>query len=152
MAPHSEERKKNISEGGKQRWADPEYRAAQLERLKNALHSPEMKEAARQRSRARAADPEFQEAQRQRSNDHYRSSRGGPSNARGSISYQQWQQEVIERAGGRCERCGSSESLRTHHKIDYDGVWIDNPLNVDVNNGELLCQSCHRKHHLKEQS
>lgn len=54
-----------------------------------------------------------------------------------------WRKEVTRRANGKCEKCGTDEgSMHAHHKKD----WYNYPeLRYDVDNGELLCHSCHSK-------
>jgi len=44
----------------------------------------------------------------------------------------------------KCKRCGSTEKLNAHHKVQ----WKHNEkLRYSTDNGEVLCQSCHIKHH-----
>jgi hypothetical protein len=58
----------------------------------------------------------------------------GPS----GMTRSQWRKAI--RARGACERCGSTEQLHAHH-IDRD------PSNNVIENGELLCASCHDAEH-----
>jgi hypothetical protein len=50
---------------------------------------------------------------------------------------------VLERAGGRCERCGSTVNVQAHHRVPV----VDGGTN-DPSNGEALCSGkggCHGK-------
>ncbi|HET8954275.1 MAG TPA: HNH endonuclease signature motif containing protein [Solirubrobacterales bacterium] len=50
-----------------------------------------------------------------------------------------FRREVLARAGGRCERCGSTEDVEAHHRR----ALTDGGSN-DPSNGEALCRRCHR--------
>ena len=51
-------------------------------------------------------------------------------------------QRMIDHAGGRCERCGSTENLTVHHKT-YERLGHERvPDDLQV-----LCASCHYAHH-----
>ena len=45
---------------------------------------------------------------------------------------------VLERAGYRCERCGSTQDLQIHHKIPRWALGSNDPDNLQV-----LCRHCH---------
>lgn len=62
--------------------------------------------------------------------------------------YITWAKVVIERAGGRCEECGSTESVEAHHKIS---LYIDFSKGLDLENGQALCKSCHKKKDWRKQ-
>lgn len=49
--------------------------------------------------------------------------------------------EAIERAGGKCERCGSTWRLTAHHKT-YDRLGAELPEDLEV-----LCGACHINEH-----
>lgn len=55
--------------------------------------------------------------------------------------------EAIERAGGRCQLCNSSDSLHVHHRV-YPKVWGDELIS-DLT---VLCNSCHFVFHFKPRS
>lgn len=55
-----------------------------------------------------------------------------------------WSWLVKHVAGFRCQRCGATEELVSHH-INGKGHEGDNRLS----NGECLCTSCHMSHHMK---
>lgn len=63
---------------------------------------------------------------------------------RQSSEYKKWRNAVLKRAGNKCERCGSSEKIRAHHKIS---IYEDITLALEVENGEALCEMCHKKEH-----
>jgi len=44
----------------------------------------------------------------------------------------------------KCKRCGSTEKLVAHHIVQWKH---DEKLRYSTDNGEVLCQSCHIKHH-----
>lgn len=49
---------------------------------------------------------------------------------------------------GICERCGSPNGTEVHHKIILNEDNINNPqITLNFDNLELLCQTCHAKHH-----
>jgi HNH endonuclease/NUMOD3 motif-containing protein len=55
-----------------------------------------------------------------------------------------WKEEVLKKGIYRCKKCGSIKKLVTHHIVE----WKENPkLRFDINNGEVLCRSCHMRHH-----
>lgn len=63
--------------------------------------------------------------------------------ARSSAAYQQARQAALQAAGYRCVRCGSNDSVETHHAVIRPGEPGDNsPGNLIV-----LCQPCHRAQH-----
>lgn len=58
------------------------------------------------------------------------------------LSYQLWKQKVIELKGNLCETCKSDKRIHVHHiKCFYKYP----ELRTDINNGQVLCQSCHMK-------
>lgn len=64
------------------------------------------------------------------------------------LSKPQWQKkrlECFERAGWKCQRCGStSRSLHLHHP-QYDGTFEKQPWEYD--DLEVLCSKCHKQEH-----
>lgn len=60
---------------------------------------------------------------------------------RRSKEYIQWRKEVISRAGGICEDCGSDENIEAHHIIS---IHKDITKALDKNNGMALCNACHK--------
>jgi 5-methylcytosine-specific restriction endonuclease McrA len=53
---------------------------------------------------------------------------------------QQFRTAVLRAAGGRCERCGSTDRVETHHLVPVaNGGQHDPALN-----GAALCWKCHR--------
>lgn len=52
--------------------------------------------------------------------------------------------KLIARRDVVCQKCKSSENLQAHHIKPYN-TFID--LRFDLNNGILLCRSCHAKEH-----
>lgn len=66
--------------------------------------------------------------------------------ARHDIEYRIWREKLLERAGNKCEDCGSVKRLHAHHiKCFYKFP----EMAFDENNGKILCQSCHSKLHMK---
>lgn len=56
-----------------------------------------------------------------------------------------WKKIIL--AVGKCQLCGSEESLEAHHILH----WADYPLGrIDVKNGECLCHQCHAIQHFGE--
>jgi 5-methylcytosine-specific restriction endonuclease McrA len=47
----------------------------------------------------------------------------------------------LERAGWKCERCGSTRQLQAHHK-HYRSLGRER-----LDDLEVLCESCHKHHH-----
>lgn len=72
--------------------------------------------------------------------------------------YRDWKREVIRRASGKCERCGSQRDLQAHH-IEHlaDLIEKHNITSAhkavrclalwDVNNGAAVCARCHAQIH-----
>jgi len=61
-----------------------------------------------------------------------------------SIYYKMWREKVLERAKGKCEKCGNDKRLHVHHiKCFYEFP----DLRFDETNGQVLCQSCHSTLH-----
>lgn len=64
---------------------------------------------------------------------------------RGTARYNEWRAEVFERAGYRCEDCGTLSGPKQAHHIQ---PWAKFPaLRYDISNGMCLCQSCHSNRH-----
>jgi C4-type Zn-finger protein len=55
-----------------------------------------------------------------------------------------FQTEVKKRADFKCENCGSTEKLDSHHKLPIALGGTD-----DIENGICLCEKCHYKQHKK---
>jgi hypothetical protein len=53
-----------------------------------------------------------------------------------------YRREALRSYGVLCNRCDSSKKIIVHH---IDGNRFNNPL--DGSNWEVLCRSCHEKHH-----
>lgn len=60
------------------------------------------------------------------------------------IEYDLWREKLLERAGNKCEKCESTKRLHAHHKKCF---YEFPELRIDIDNGEILCQSCHSKWH-----
>ncbi|MEE1336655.1 HNH endonuclease [Methanobrevibacter sp.] len=56
---------------------------------------------------------------------------------------EKWFERLLKR-DGRCQACGTKRNLQPHHIIPchvYDKLYLD------VDNGAVLCQSCHDRYH-----
>jgi len=51
-----------------------------------------------------------------------------------------WSKLIKDRAGNRCQICGSVSSLNSHHIIGR----VNHVLRWDLKNGICLCASCHK--------
>jgi 5-methylcytosine-specific restriction endonuclease McrA len=72
-----------------------------------------------------------------------REKRSRQRRARSSSAYQQAREVALRAAGYRCMRCGSSDSVETHHAVIRPGEPGDNsPGNLIA-----LCQPCHLAQH-----
>ena len=74
--------------------------------------------------------------------------KGGISPERNRIektsSYRAWKESVLSNAGYRCQKCGSSENIETHHIKNFS----DYPeFREVVSNGACLCRKCHKQFH-----
>lgn len=67
---------------------------------------------------------------------------------RRSKEYVAWVKAVYKKSDGKCEMCGSEENLEAHHII---GLNKDFSKALDIENGQLLCDTCHKKLHKGEQ-
>lgn len=91
---------------------------------------------------------------------HYRW-KGGASRLNIAIrqmtEHRRWMDSVKER-DKKCLRCGSTEDLESHHKIELASILqkfnissVDDARECqelwDIENGETLCKTCHYKHH-----
>ena len=63
-------------------------------------------------------------------------------NNRGSSQVSKWKREV--KKIGKCEICGATENLVAHHKIPWE---YSIKGRTDVNNGQCLCEKCHKMMH-----
>lgn len=63
---------------------------------------------------------------------------------RSSYETKKWSKLVRERDGGKCVKCGETDTLHAHHVKS----WKTNPeLRHDVANGVTLCSKCHQEAH-----
>ncbi len=61
-----------------------------------------------------------------------------------------FRREVLEAAGGICQRCGSVQDVEAHH-LAPRGRNSGHPLLHDKRNGAALCWECHDEvHHAKD--
>lgn len=67
---------------------------------------------------------------------------------RNTADYMRWRDAVMTKGGNRCAKCGAtSGQLNAHHiKNIYDFP----ELRLDVDNGIILCNTCHAEEHKKE--
>lgn len=63
---------------------------------------------------------------------------------RRSKEYIAWVKAVYQKADGKCEICGSEENLEAHHIVS---LHQDFSKALDIMNGQLLCENCHKKMH-----
>lgn len=49
--------------------------------------------------------------------------------------------QVLDRAGGRCERCGQERATQVHH-LTYRRVGAEWPQDL-----QAICNGCHEHHH-----
>ena len=63
---------------------------------------------------------------------------------RSSQEYKAWRRKVMRQDLSICQECGDKKNLRAHHKKSYAQY---PELRLDVNNGIVLCQTCHKKVH-----
>lgn len=70
--------------------------------------------------------------------------RASADNIRKLPEYEKWRQDVISRDFGECQKCGSDLFIEVHHIRSYK----QNPgLAVNIDNGIVLCSTCHREYH-----
>lgn len=74
--------------------------------------------------------------------------RGGITDAvhrlRNQMRYQGWRKAVLAKVGRQCQNCGATKNLHCHHVESFR----ETPeLRYDVDNGTVLCWSCHQKEH-----
>lgn len=56
--------------------------------------------------------------------------------------YVAWVKAILERAGHKCEECGSEEKIEAHHKTS---LYEDISKALDIDNGKALCSKCHKE-------
>jgi len=65
-------------------------------------------------------------------------------NPRRTTEYKAWRAAVLARDEYECVRCGNTEDLHAHHIEPIS----ENLLKaLDIDNGETLCEDCHRREH-----
>jgi len=68
-------------------------------------------------------------------------------NGKQSLICNEWKLKVLERDKYTCQKCCATENLHVHHIKS----WNDYPaLRLDLDNGIVLCHSCHGKIHSNE--
>lgn len=86
--------------------------------------------------------------------------------ARYPKNWKQIRQQILERAGNRCEFCGvENHSLRYRGEAKYDGFGLPpvkvvltiahldhHPENCDPSNLRALCQRCHNRYDAKHRA
>ena len=66
---------------------------------------------------------------------------------RGTKRYNKWRQSILIRSNYKCEKCCKEhEKLHCHHIVSWNK---DELLRYDIDNGIVLCPSCHIKEGLK---
>lgn len=63
------------------------------------------------------------------------------------IEYKIWKEKLLERCGNKCETCDSTNRLHAHHLKCF---YAFPELRFDIDNGKILCISCHMRLHAKE--
>jgi hypothetical protein len=66
---------------------------------------------------------------------------------RNKMLYQDWREKVLAKSGKVCAHCGVTKNLHCHH---IKGFRAYPELRYDVDNGIVLCSSCHQKLHAEE--
>ena len=64
---------------------------------------------------------------------------------RHSLEYREWRMKILDKHGHKCKICGSTERLEVHHikpVLEYPEAIFD------MDNGIVLCKSCHIQQHL----
>lgn len=75
---------------------------------------------------------------------------------RKSIEYKQWRKTVYERDNYICQKCGKNGRLEAHHIKSFSKIISENNIKTleeailckelwNIENGETLCKSCHKK-------
>jgi hypothetical protein len=60
--------------------------------------------------------------------------------------YQEWRYAVIKRDKFTCQLCGAKRSSGRAFHVDHIKSWAEYPeLRLEVSNGRVLCEDCHRK-------
>lgn len=70
-----------------------------------------------------------------------------PKDIRNSREYANWRSSVFIRDKHTCQKCGQKGGTLNAHHIKPFAKFPD--LRLDVENGQTLCESCHRKIHRK---
>jgi hypothetical protein len=63
---------------------------------------------------------------------------------RNIIGYQYWRIKVLEKHNFSCLKCGRKNKLHAHHIESYA---TNKDKRLDVDNGAILCEKCHRLFH-----
>lgn len=70
-----------------------------------------------------------------------------PDDFRNRFEYKIWKDKLLEKVGYKCESCGGNNRLCGHHKKCF---YEFPELRFDLDNGQILCLSCHQKLHRNE--
>lgn len=70
--------------------------------------------------------------------------RGGVGSNRSTPEYNAWRKAVYERENYACQECGSTNKINAHHVKSWRS-YIQ--LRFDVDNGQTLCEQCHKEKH-----
>lgn len=65
---------------------------------------------------------------------------------RESLEYKDWRKMVFQRDYYRCQICGIGDNLHAHHVKPFNN---NRELRFDINNGQTLCDKCHKITHSK---
>ena len=72
---------------------------------------------------------------------------GETARKRNNYPYRVWREQVLERDGRACVKCGATSNLQAHHIKSFAAYEAER---LDLDNGITLCRRCHMALH-KEQ-
>lgn len=74
----------------------------------------------------------------------FKGKKNGKEDGRKNIEYSIWREKLLEKFGNKCENCDNKKDLHCHHIKCY---YKHTELRYDVDNGKVLCRSCHMRYH-----
>lgn len=152
---HSEESKKKMSESCKKRWKDKKYRErmrkvhlGQKAWNKGTKGIMKPNSTSFKKGEHPSKKTEFKKGDERITGENNPNWKGGVSygneKIRHSLEYVAWRNEVYKKDGWTCRICGSKKKIVAHHLK----LFSEFPeLRFSVDNGIVLCRSCHLKVH-----
>lgn len=129
------------SEAIKTQWENNEERREHLRNNCSHLHTDESINKMKKTKQTEEYRKKASESKMGDKNPAYKPDLDRDSDTKRSIAgTTKWKRDIREKYNHKCDKCGSSEKLNTHHLYN----WSEHPdKRFDIENGVLLCEKCH---------